>query len=399
MTSFAKEPPISGQLPLELDEEVWLQLPYEEARKLCQVARATKEDSFAAVQSICDRPAAWIARAHRYLGTDPRDFWARSEIEATIPLPEGDPGLQAQMRYIELVVREGGVMADASYFLSKQEMFRRAVLHDNQELINKYRDSPALLVEAVEYLLFQGKANDRDLFNRIEQLNQVFRNPEVKAMRLGFFGLFSQEIIRDLGHPERALRYFFWQSLAGHGKRTEVIKAIVGTFQVLTIADLLAELLEVTIVKGRTERLRDFEYILGQILDVRNIDSRLGQSPTVEALEFYLKWLTDYYGEINQKTLRMALERALFEGRFDLADYLLSRLNPERIIADYDYVVRGPHGLQVLEWMGRHGIEVDINEFNLGTEEDYRFKAVYRYLSTKETEWQNLHQEEDEMIF
>ena len=127
-----------GDLPYDLLRKAFVEWDYDTSKSICRVARMVPEMN--SLKEMCNDLFVWAEKAQVKVGTSVEEFMHRSWLESYIPLPEGDDGrFLGQNRYAE-IVSKFNIVSDSDQFLSDEEMLRRVVLYqpDNVELISKF---------------------------------------------------------------------------------------------------------------------------------------------------------------------------------------------------------------------------------------------------------------------
>ena len=418
--------PISGQLPPELDEEVWLNLDYEDTRTLCQTARGSSNEIFNVSRAICDNEAPWVTRAQRYLKIQPTDFWNREPWEQSMELVGRTEGQRAQMRYVELVSRRG-VVSDSSYFLSDQEMFRRALFEKRDDLIDKYLPKADLVPTLSEFLIKLPEGTNNNIHNHLHRLirQKDPNNAVLRVMLKGFFGIDDREFLRGQKSSLTA-KYMYWMVLGQYRKNlgaklelmnqfvTEMVPAWQNEFHHFSVEDIFLyiirpSVLEALIIRGQTQYLSQYDDLVAELypnqLDGANEEFywNLARVPNSQALSRTIMWLVPLVGPFELELFASIFGIMLREGRFDLAEGLERGLGPKNFSAmldkDFlfqhtrpDVLVQSSYAASALIYLKRKGMELTLADFKAmeetdyfcgwGTKEEYQLKTFYYWVTS-----------------
>ena len=228
-----------GDFPLELLEEVLIDLPYDELPRHGAVSPL--------VRDLLRTEAFWIRRAQLLLGVSREEFNDRWEIERYLPLQDLPLGGIGQSRYVELVCRQQKVVAGGEYFLFPEECFNRAIEQNDNHLIAYFRGDQVITAEHVKIAF---RAGNLDFFYRhLEQFGPNYTET-LGAYFIGYSGLdillrtvdqLNEELLEGLlsgGHMEQAKTLFQrdprWPRVALNGAitsgRPEIIEETLRYF-------------------------------------------------------------------------------------------------------------------------------------------------------------------------
>ena len=346
-----------ADLPYDELRQVFLELDYEEAKRLCQIISPLSVDSASLSKDVCADPAVWAERATLRLGITSETFRNRSWLEEYLPLPEGP--YWGQMRYAEVVSRFG-VVSDSDHFLTTEEMiYRVAKDHPNdlaliEKLVARVHEEDRIIMKEViveqaalngNYLLFQKYLKDIEV--------QHGRSPYSRAM--------ATKAVAAGGHEDINVLYWSKYCKSDQYEEGRIKGGWVKTYQELEVPSGLSNQVKVRVVieSGNVALLEEIikhHFVTGDFLTTPGIMRIAGRSGSLGILSLIKDLYDRYRPDMAMDDFVFSVwEGALGEGDIEFLDRLYQVYPLPHVPVYYiSTIALGHYTGPVLEWVAGH---------------------------------------------